>query len=146
MKQLNFSIHINAPREVVWLSLWEEQSYNKWTSVFGEGSHAVTDWQEGSKVLFLGDKGSGMVSMIVSKKPNEYMSFRHLGEVKDGVEQLDSDWAGATENYTLIEEDGGTRLNVDMQGNISDGFLDYFKGVWPKALDLLTEIAENQSK
>jgi len=51
---------------------------------FAAGSYAKTDnWKEGSKVLFLDGKGQGMVSTVAKNKPNEYMSFKHLGEVKD---------------------------------------------------------------
>src|SRR5688500_12139966 len=107
MEKVNFTIDIRAPKEKVWEILWGDDTYNKWTSAFAEGSHAVTDWNEGSKVLFLDGKGSGMVSKIESKKQNEFMSFKHLGEVKDGVEDTTSEkvsgWAGALENYTLKE-------------------------------------------
>ena len=45
-----------------------------------------------------------MVSMVAANKPNKYMSFKHLGEVKDGLEDRSSDkikeWAGAMEKYT----------------------------------------------
>lgn len=91
----------NAPKEKVWNVLWNDTTYKKWTSVFSEGSHAETDWNEGSKVLFLDGKGQGMVSMIASKKPNVFMSFKHLGTIKDGVEDMDSDetkkWSGSME-------------------------------------------------
>src|SRR5688572_26468739 len=92
MEKLNFSIDINAPREKVWKVLWDDSSYRKWTSVFMEGSCVETDnWKEGSKVLFLDGKGAGMVSKVAVNKPNEYMSFEHLGEVKDGVEDTSSE-------------------------------------------------------
>jgi hypothetical protein len=101
MEKINFSIDINAPKEKVWNVLWNDESYRKWTSPFAEGSYAKTDnWKEGSKVLFLGpDGGGGMVSKVASNKKNEFMSFEHLGVVKDGIEDTESDsakgWAGA---------------------------------------------------
>jgi hypothetical protein len=144
MEKQTFSISINAPREKVWNILWDNDSYRAWTSVFSEGSHAETDWKKGSKVLFLDGKGSGMVSTIDENKPNEYMSIRHLGVVKDGVEDLDSEevrqWAGAHENYTLKNVDGKTELVVDM--DISKEWMDYFQNTWPKALDKVKELAE----
>ena len=92
MEKINFSTHINAPKEKVWEILWNLDSYRAWTSAFYEGSYAKTDnWKEGSKVLFLGPTGSGMVSMVAANKPNEYMSFKHLGEVKNGVEDTTSE-------------------------------------------------------
>ena len=85
-----------------------------------------------------------MVSVIAKKIPNEFMSFKHLGEVKDGVEDTSSErvsqWAGALENYSLNTVNGKTELTVDM--NITDEFIDYFLNTWPKALDKVKELAE----
>ena len=100
MEKINFSTDINAPKEKVWEVLWNDDSYRKWTSAFYEGSYAQTDnWKEGTKVLFLGPGGDGMVSRVAANKPNKFMSFEHLGVVKKGVEDTESeevkDWAGA---------------------------------------------------
>ena len=85
-----------------------------------------------------------MVSMIASKKPNEYMSFKHLGFVLNGVEDTQSEkvkeWAGAMENYTLKEVDGKTELTVDM--DINDEYKDYFLKTWQLALEKVKELAE----
>jgi hypothetical protein len=145
MKKLNFSTNIKAPKEKVWDTLWDLESYRAWTSAFAEGSYAKTDnWKEGTKVLFLDPKGSGMVSMVAKNKPNEYMSFKHLGEVINGVEDTTSDrvkaWSGATENYTLKEENGGTTLAIDM--DITDEFKEMFEKIWPRALEKVKELAE----
>ena len=45
MKKLQFSIEINAPKEKVWDTLWQDENYRKWTSVFMEGSFAESDWK-----------------------------------------------------------------------------------------------------
>mgnify|MGYP001185904397 CR=1 FL=1 len=144
MEHIRFSIDINAPREKVWKILWDDQFYKDWTSVFAEGSTAVTDWQEGSKVLFLDGKGSGMVSKIAKRTENEFMSFLHLGTVQEGKEDLDTassqGWSGATENYTLRGNNGNTTLEVDM--DITSGYKDYFTKTWPQALDKIKSIAE----
>ncbi len=149
MQKINFSTTINAPKEKVWEILWNLDSYRAWTSAFHEGSYAVTDnWKEGTKVLFLGPGGSGMVSEVAANKPNEYMSFKHLGEVKDGVEDTTSDnvkiWAGSTENYTLKGDNGTTTLSVDM--DISDEFKEMFEKMWPKALEKVKALAEGKAK
>lgn len=148
MQKLNFSTSIKAPKEKVWTTLWDDDSYRNWTRVFCEGSHAVTDWNEGSKVLFLSGDGSGMVSKVAANRPNEYMSFRHLGIVKNGVEDTDSEevkaWAGALENYTLQEDGPVTTLRVDM--DIADEHKDYFVQTWPKALERVKEASEVQKQ
>ena len=146
MQKIHISTSINAPKEKVWKVLWDDASYRKWTSIFMEGSYAVTDnWKEGSKVLFLDGKGSGMVSVVAANKPNEYMSFKHLGMMNDGKEDLSSEkvkeWAGALENYTLKEANGKTELSVDM--DISDEYKDYFIETFPKALEQVKSLSEN---
>ena len=146
MEKLKFSTRIKAPKEKVWKILWDDSSYRKWTSAFHEGSYAETDnWKEGSKVLFLGPGGSGMVSTVAVNRPKEYMSFEHLGEVKDGVEDTTSErvkvWAGSHENYTLKEKDALTELTVDL--DIPEEFKDMFSQMWPKALTLVKNLSEN---
>jgi len=145
MQKIHFSKEINASREKVWKALWDHDSYKEWTNVFAEGSYAQTnDWKEGTKVLFLDTKGSGMVSMVARNKPNEFMPFKHLGIVKNGIEDTTSEsvqsWAGAMENYTLTEENGKTNLIVDMDS--TDDFKDYFLKTWPTALDKIKDLAE----
>jgi ligand-binding SRPBCC domain-containing protein len=143
MEKLNFSTTIHAPKEKVWSVLWDKDSYPKWTSVFAEGSDAISDWEEGSKILFVSG-GEGMVSRIETKRPNEFMRFEHLGMIKDNVEDTESEevkkWAGAMEAYTLREENGKTLLAVDM--DITPDFKDYFLTTWPKALEKVKELAE----
>ncbi|MBC7949578.1 MAG: SRPBCC domain-containing protein [Chitinophagaceae bacterium] len=144
MERQQFNIEIDAPREKVWNILWGENSYPAWTSVFTEGSRAETDWRKGSKVLFLDGKGQGMVAKIADARPNEFMSFQHLGMVNDGVEDLDSpkvkEWAGAFENYTLKTVNGKTAVTVDM--DLTEEYKDYFIKLWPKALEKLKELSE----
>ena len=144
MEKKQFKIEIDAPKEKVWEVLWGDTTYPAWTSAFAEGSRAETDWEERSKVLFLDGKGQGMVSTIAEKRPNEFMSFKHLGTVKDGVEDFETrqtkEWSGALENYVLKTVNGKTELVVDM--DITEEYLDYFMNTWPKALDKVKKLAE----
>ena len=151
MEKQEFRITIDAPKEKVWQTLWDKTTYSKWTAPFientsHEASTVKTDnWKKGSKVLFTDGSGNGMVSMVNENIPNKYMSFKHLGEVKDGVEDTTSEkvkeWAGTTENYTLNETAGKTEVVVDM--NFNEEFAAMFKDIWPKALKTLKELAEN---
>lgn len=144
MEKQKFSISIQAPREKVWDVLWGADSYRSWTSVFSEGSRAETDWNKGSKVLFLDGNGQGMVSRIEEKIPNEYMSFEHLGMVKDGKEDTESPevkkWSGSHENYSLKGANGATELTVDI--DVVQEYADYFQQTFPKALNKVKELAE----
>ena len=82
--------------------------------------------------------------IFAEKKPAEFMSFKHLGVVKDGVEDTTSDevkqWAGAEENYSLKPVNGNTELTVQI--DINDEWKDYFVTTFPKALDKVKELAE----
>lgn len=140
MKTLHFSININAPVEKVWNALWQDANYRKWTAVFHEGSYAESDWEEGSKILFLGPGGDGMFSMIEKKTPNKQMTFKHLGELKNGVKES-KDWENARESYFLSEKDGGTELKVELD-SVGE-FEQYFSETFPKALQEVKNIAEN---
>lgn len=144
MERQKFSVTIDAPRETVWDILWNDETYREWTSVFSEGSRTQTDWKQGSKVLFLDGKGDGMVSTIAVKKAPEFMSFKHLGEIHNGVEDLNAKWSGAMENYTLREVDGKTELTIDM--DITEEFKDYFLDTWPRALEKLKSIADKRRR
>lgn len=149
MQKIHFTANINAPKEKVWEMLWNPDAYRAWTSAFTEGSDVKTDnWNEGSKVLFLDGKGSGMVSMVAAKRNNEHMSFRHLGIIKNGIEDTSSDavkaWAGATESYNLSGNNGTTTLTVDM--DITEDFKDYMEKTWPVALEKVKALAEGRAK
>lgn len=140
-----YSVTINAPSNVVWNVLFGDENYRKWSAAFCEGSHAVSDWNEGSKILFLDANGSGMLSKIAEKRPNEFMSFAMQGEVKDGQEILKPEFEGASENYRLTSEGDATRLDVDFAGwTVPQNMLDYFAKTWPIALAKVKELSEQQ--
>ena len=113
-----FKTEINAPKEKVWKILWDDETYRKWTSAFAEGSYMESDWKIGGRTLFLGGEGNGMVSTIDQLKENEIMSFKHLGMIKDGKEDLESEevkqWAGLLETYILESSENKTQLSVEM--------------------------------
>jgi hypothetical protein len=80
-----------------------------------------------------------MFSVIDKKIPNEQMTFRHLGEIRNGVEEP-KEWANALESYHLKENNGTTELTVALDA--TGEFAQYFNGVFPKALNAVKEIAE----
>lgn len=145
MKRFQFSIAIDAPAEKVWWTLWNDPSYRQWTSVFHEGSYAVSDWKQGSKIHFLSPGGDGMFSIIEECKPGEVMKFKHLGVVKDFKEQPENDemkeWSGAIEMYTLTQSGGTTTLLVEI--DIVESHADFFSETFPKALQAVKQLAEN---
>lgn len=144
MEKLQFKIFVNAPREKVWKVMLDDETYRKWAEAFYPGSYAETDWQKGSKAKFLSPGGDGMVSRIAENIPNEFLSIEHLGMIHKGVEDTTSDevkaWAGAKENYTLKEKDGGTEITVDMDSD--ENYSKMFSEMWPNALKKVKELSE----
>ncbi len=138
INRLQFSIEIDAEKAEIWETLWNEDAYRNWASVFYEGSYAVSDdWKEGSQVQFLIPDKSGIYSRIEKHIPNEIMHFKHIGSVVDGQPQaLDDEtkkWSGTTEVYTLTETENGHKLTVDI--DILDEHLEYMTKTFPKALE-----------
>jgi len=138
--KLSFSTSIDASKEKVWNALWQDENYRKWTSEFHPGSYAESDWKKGSKIQFLTPEKDGMYSSIHELVTNEKMVFRHIGEIKKGVEQQPAEWEGALESYTLKENNGTTNLDVEV--DMAEEYGDYFRNVFPKALQVVKEIAE----
>lgn len=146
---MDFNIEINASREKVWEVLFAETTYPIWTSAFSPDSRAETDWQKGSKALFIDASNRGMVSRIVENIPNEFLSIEHLGMYDNGVEDYESEqvkmWAGAKENYTLTALNDKTNLHIYMEMDESEAnkeMIAMFAGMWPKALAKVKELAE----
>lgn len=148
MTRLTFSTTIDAPRDRIWQTLWEDATYRQWTSAFDPGSHAISDWKPGSKALFLGADGSGMVSRVAEHRPNEYLAFEHLGVVGGGVEDLDSEvarqWRGGRETYALSDADHGVLLKVDV--DVADDHRQAFEEAWPKSLTIVKALSEAHDK
>ena len=133
METLNYEIHINAPIQKVWDLLWDQETYPIWTQFFMPDSQMKSDWKIGGKTYFLDQAGNGMVSTIESlDEPNEVV-FRHLGTLKDGVEDTESkevkDWSGAEEKYFLRSIDENTtevraitHINGEYEEHMNNGF------------------------
>lgn len=146
MKRKTYRTTVNAPKERVWRSLWGKETFPKWTAPFSPGSRAVTNWEEGSKILFLNGDNEGMVSRVEKKKENELMDIRHLGIIdKEGKEDFDSEkvksWKDAHEIYTLKNVDNGkTELIVDL--DVDEEYEEFMDNTWPKAFEELKLLSE----
>lgn len=152
MQKSQYKIFINAPKEKVWHTMLDKETYTDWTKVFSPDSTPTPyrgSWDQGSKIVFAGPgedgKGEmGMVARIKENRPYEFLSIEHYGILKDGKEitegpEVDA-WIPAYENYTFNEKDGGTEVVVDMDQ--ADEYKEMFDEMWPKALERLKELAE----
>jgi hypothetical protein len=144
MKKLEFDIKIEAPTPKVWDILWNDDTYRKWTAVFHEGSRAISDWNEGSKILFVDGDGNGMHAVIEKKVPNKEMIFLHQGEIINGEERPGdpkAGWGESRESYYLEQDGSVTVLKVKLDS--PDEYADYFTATFPKSLEKVKELAEN---
>lgn len=146
MNRLQFTCTIRAPRALVWDTMLEPDTYRIWTTPFTEGSYFDGSWQKGAGIRFLAPSGSGMVAEIAESRLHEHVSIRHLGVIRDGVEDTTSEavkkWAPAYENYTLRDGDGGTELLVEMDVTPDDQA--QMKDMWNRALAVLKVLAEHR--
>ena len=143
MITLNYSVAIKSTPEVVWEKLWNDETYRKWTSVFMEGSYAESTWEEGARIAFLGPDKNGMFGIIKKKVVNAEMTFKHLGEIKNGIEEP-KNWENATESYRLSRTEDGTLLTVLVtMDEANKEFENYFNEAFPKGLSILKQICEN---
>ncbi len=148
MNTLNFSIQINAPKEKVWNTMLEDATYREWTKPFNETSYYKGDWSEGSKILFLGtdpktgEHEGGMVSRIAKNIPFEHVSIQHLGMIENGIEKPWEEEGYGFENYTFVEKEGGTEVLIELT-NIPEEYSEMMNDMWPKALEVLKNLAEN---
>ncbi len=151
MGKIKFDISINAPAKKVYdimLGINNKSTYEQWTALFNPTSTYEGNWNKGSKMLFLGtdEKGEkgGMVSEIADNIPNRFISIRHYGLLQANLEITDGPevekWANGFENYTFEENNGTTKITVDL--DITEDFVDYMNQTYPKALDKLKEICE----
>ncbi len=148
MQKIHISITINAPVERVWSIMLNDDTYRQWTNAFHAGSYYRGDWNQGSKILFIGpdEKGGemGMVSRIAENRLHEYISIEHLGIYANGVEDTTSDeakkWSPAFENYIFESVENGTKLIIDQ--DIDPEYEEMFEKMWADALEKLKELAE----
>ncbi len=149
LERLHFEITINKPVKDVYRIMFDQKKWEEWTAEFNPTSHFKGTWEKGSKMLFLGtnQNGSegGMVSRIKEHIPRQFVSIEYLGVIHEGKEYTTGKeaepWAGGLENYSFSEKDGKTRLSVDADTNREHK--SYFITTWPKALNRLKSICEN---
>lgn len=147
MQKKHYSIQINAPREKVWDTMLGRETYREWTSAFSPGSDYKGSWDQGAEIRFIGPGEGGETGMLARIKENrlhEFVSIEHYGMIENGVEDTTSEkvkaWAGAHENYTFADRDGGTEILIDI--DVEDGYAQMFDDMWPRALQALKELAE----
>ena len=144
MKKLQFSIEINASKEKVWRTLWEDASFRDWADNIDEGMYIKGDMKEGNEIEFISSvNGYGVTSLVEKFIPNEFASFRHKADTQDsGQQERENEWTGGTESYSLTEKDGMTILTVNTDVPYEQE--ETFNTRLPKALERLKILAEKK--
>ena len=141
---IKLSAIIFATREKVWETLLEDNNYRNWVSVFMPGSYAEGGWGEGNKIYFKAPDGNGMVSMVKKHKPNEIITFEHIGILNNNTEEYDSEeslkWKGTKETYSVNQNTGKTELFIEHE--IAEEYAVWFGETWQKAIEKIKEMAE----
>ena len=145
MKAMQFSIEINAPKEIVWKTLWDDKTLRDWASIIDEGTYMVGEMKEGNTVEFISSvSGYGVTSLIERLVPNESVSFRQMMDTKEsGKLEREKEWAGGTESYSLAENDGVITLSVEI--DVPPGQEETFRIRYPKALERVKILAEKKA-
>ena len=113
MNEFQFSIKINASKERVWATLWDDVTFRDWANIIDEGTYMKGVMKEGSEIQFLSSGGYGVTSLIKKLIPYEFVLFYHGADTKEyGQQEREKEWTGGTESYSLTEINGVTTLIV----------------------------------
>ena len=142
MKELEYQIIINRPKEVVWDTLWDDQSFRDWANNIDEGTYLLGDLIEGNEIQFISSvNGYGVTSLVSKLIPYEYILFKHASDTQNtGTETRDKQWTGGSESYSLIEKDNQSLLII--RSEIPDELVEYFNIAMPIALKRIKYLCE----
>lgn len=142
MKQLQFSVQIQAPRAVVWGTLWQDESFRDWAGLIDPGTYMVGELKEGNQIQFISaENGYGVTSLVDKVIENEQLVLLHQADTQDSGQNLRApEWTGGAEMYELREENGATILTATF--DTPDELIELFNTLYPKALDRVRALAE----
>lgn len=144
MKELQFSIEMNATKEMVWSTLWDDITFRDWANNIDEGTYMKGEMKEGNVVEFISSvNGYGVSSLIEKMIPNEYVFFKHYADTQEsGQKEREKEWSGLTESYSLTEINGITTLVA--KTDVPEDLVEMFTTSIPKALARIKTLAENK--
>jgi uncharacterized protein YndB with AHSA1/START domain len=145
MKEMQFSIEINATKERVWDTLWQDQTFRDWASIIDPETYMVGDLKEGAEIQFISSaNGYGVTSLVEKLVAGEFLVLRHRADTQeDGTREREKQWTGGEESYSLAEKDGTTTLTVAF--DVPPELEEEFKVSYPKALERVKVLAESRT-
>ncbi len=131
-------IVIDAPAARVWDALTEPEQIEKYMF----GSQVVTDWKEGSPIVWQGeyegqryeDKGE-----IVEIEPARRLQVTHFSALS-GQEDIPANYHKLT--YELEDQGEATRVSLSQDNNASEEAAEHSRENWEKMLSGLKETVE----
>lgn len=146
MKEIQFSIKINASKEIIWATLWDDTTFRDWANIIDEGTYLKGVMKEGNEIEFNSSvNGYGVTSLIEKLRPNEFVLFRHRADTKEhGQQERENEWTGGTESFSLSEENGVTTLII--KTDLPQEQEETFEIRLPKVLERIKTLAENRSQ
>ena len=141
MKKLEYKTQISATPKKIWDILWTQETYKIWSGVMNEGARFEGNFEEGSLIDLYDAKNNGMFNLVEKNIPHREMTMQHKGWIYDGVRE-DQGWEDSRETYLLTENHEGTELKILV--NSLDEFEAFFNTNYPRVLEKIKEIAEDQ--
>jgi len=142
MKEMKFSLEINAFKETVWDTLWSDVTFRDWAGIIDPGTYMVGELKEGNEIQFISsENGYGVTSLVETLVLHEFLLLKHQADTQNsGSRERAKEWTGGEESYLLQESDGVTTLSVKF--DIPREMLEYFEEAYPRAFGRVKELAE----
>ena len=142
MKDMQFTITINAPKGTVWDTLWQDTTLRQWAGIIDPGTYMKGELIEGGEVEFISaENGYGVTSLVAKLIENEYLLLKHQADTQDtGTQTREKEWTGGQESYTLTEDNGTTNLTITF--GVPEKMEAYSQENYPKAMAKIKELAE----
>lgn len=143
---MEFRVEIQAAKEVVWKTLWDDITFRDWADLIDEGMYMVGELKQGNEVQFISSvNGYGVTSLVLELVPNEFVAFVQINDTQDtGQKDREKQWTGSKETYSLNEKDGVTTLTLtsDVPPELEEIMADNLQ----KALERVKELAERAQR
>lgn len=141
MKEMEFLVEINATKQKVWDTLWQDATFRQWAGIIDPGTYMVGDLQEGNEVQYISANGFGVTSLVEKVVVGEFLLLKHRADTQDqGKQEREKEWTGGQECYALDEKDGTTTLTVAF--DVPPELEGYFASNFPIALKRVKVLAE----
>lgn len=144
MKNMQFSVDINATKKRVWDILWQDKTLRQWAGIIDPGTYMSGDLKEGNEVQFISsENGYGVTSLVEELRVGEFLLLRHQADTQEsGNLERESEWTGGEESYSLTDKNGVTTLTVVFDVPLE--LEKYFRDNYPKALECVKSLAESK--